>query len=104
MPELDVALLSVKLETLHGDVAEIKSAMHELTRAIMKLALIEERMGIASEAQERAFKAISRLENRVFELEQKAPMNDETTKWVDRGITAVIGAALMFVWEKVTKG
>ena len=103
MGDTDIALLSVKLETLHGDVAEIKGAMNELTKAIMKLALIEERLGVAAAAQERAFTAISKLESRVFQLEQKAPISDKAAIWVDRGITAIIGAALMFVWDKVTK-
>jgi chromosome segregation ATPase len=104
MPDTEIALLSAKLETLHGDVAEIKGAMSELTKAIMKLALIEERLATANSAQERAFNAISKLEARICNLEQKAPANDETKKWVDRGITALIGAALMFIWDRVTKG
>lgn len=103
MPDAEIALLSAKLETLHGDVAEIKGAMNELTRAIMKLALIEERLGVAAAAQERAFSAISKLENRLIVLEQKAPINDKTNVWIDRGITAVIGGALMFIWEHVTR-
>ena len=103
MPDTEIALLSAKLETLHGDVAEIKGAMSELTKAIMKLALIEERLAVASSAQERAFNAISKIESRVALLEQKAPMNDKTTMWLDRGITAVIGAALMFIWDHVTR-
>jgi chromosome segregation ATPase len=103
MPDTEIALLSAKLETLHGDVAEIKGAMNELTRAIMKLALIEERLAVASSAQERAFSAISKLEVRVMQLEQKSPVADQTAVWVDRGITALVGAALMFIWDKVTK-
>lgn len=103
MPDTEIALLSAKLETLHGDVAEIKGAMGELTRAIMKLALIEERLATANSAQERAFSAISKLESRVAGLEQKAPINDKTTMWIDRGITGIIGAVLMFIWEHVTR-
>ena len=99
----DLALLSMKLETLHGDVAEIKGSMNELTKAIMKLALIEERIGVASAAQERAFTAIAKLETRVHNLEQKAPLNDKTTVWIDRTVLAIIGASLMFIWDKVTK-
>lgn len=103
MQDTEIALLSVKLETLHGDVAEIKGAMSELTTAIMKLALIEERLGVAANAQERAFSAISKLETRLSALEQKAPLNDKTNMWLDRGITAVIGAAMMFIWDHVTR-
>lgn len=103
MPDTEIALLSAKLETLHGDVAEIKGAMSELTRAIMKLALIEERLAVANSAQERAFSTIAKLEVRINALERRAPMHEETKKWVDRGITALIGAIAMFIWDKVTK-
>jgi chromosome segregation ATPase len=103
MPDTELALLSVKLETLHGDVAEIKGAMNELTKAIMKLALIEERLAVANSAQERAFAAISKIEARLSALERKAPLNDKATVWIDRGITAIVGATLMFIWDKVTK-
>lgn len=98
-----MTLLTVKLETLHSDVAEIKSAMNELTKAIMKLALIEERVGVAAAAQERAFAAIGKLETRVFQLEQKAPISDQTSKWVDRAIMFLVGTVAMFIWDKVTK-
>lgn len=96
----DMSMLTARLEILHNDVSEIKGAMGDLTRAIMKLALIEERIGVAAAAQERAFAAISKLEARVFQLEQKAPINDQTSVWVDRGITATVGAFLMFLIDK----
>lgn len=103
MADTDTALLAARLDTLHGDVAEIKSAMNELTQAIMKLALIEERLAVAARTQERAFAAIEKLEERVGSLEQKMPINDRTTIWVDRGIMAIVGAAATFIWDKVTK-
>lgn len=77
--------------------------MNELTQAIMKLALIEERLAVAARTQERAFVAIEKLEERMALLEQKVPMHDRATMWVDRGIMAIVGAAVMFVWDKVTK-
>lgn len=101
MGDTDNALLAARLETLHGDVAEIKSAMNELTQAIMKLALIEERLAVAAKTQERAFDAIDKLESRMALIEQKVPMHDKTTMWIDRGIMAVVGAAAMFVWDKI---
>lgn len=101
MSDTDTALLAARLETLHSDVAEIKNAMNDLTKAIMKLALIEERLAVAARTQERAFVAIEKLEMRMAEIELKAPMNDKTTIWVDRGLTALIGAAAMFIWDKI---
>lgn len=99
----DIALLSIKFDTIHGDVTEIKGAIREMTAAVNKLAVIEERLATAVSAQERAFRAIAKIDERVTALEQKAPLNDKTTVWVDRVVLAVIGAALMFVWDRVSK-
>ena len=46
-PVTDVNLLSAKLHTLHTDVADIKGSIKELTSAINKLALVEERISNA---------------------------------------------------------
>ena len=99
----DITLLSLKFDTIHADVTEIKGAIREMTAAVNKLAVIEERLATAVSAQERAFSTIAKIEERVTLLEQKAPINDKTTVWVDRVVLAVIGAALMFIWDKVTK-
>lgn len=101
MADIDTALLAARLETLHGDVAEIKSAMNELAQAIMKLALIEERLAVSSRTQERAFLAIGKLEDRMSAMEIKSPVNEKTTVWVDRGVMAIVGAAAMFIWDKL---
>ena len=99
----EITLLSLKFDVMHNDVAEIKGAMRELTSAITKLALIEERITVTTSAQQRAFDAIRELENRVGVLEQKVPLNDKTTVWIDRTVLAIVGATLMFIWDKVTK-
>lgn len=104
MSDADLNLLSVRLQSLHEDVGDIKGTLQNLTAAITKLALVEERLSVTMAAQERAFGAISKIESRLSALEAKVPVTDNSMKWVDRGITAVVAAALMFVWEKVTKG
>lgn len=104
MANEDINLLSVRLQSLHEDVGDIKGTLQNLTAAITKLALVEERLSVTMAAQERAFAAISNVEKRLSKLENKVPVTDNAMKWVDRGITAIIAAAVMFVWEKVTKG
>ncbi len=47
-----------KLSMLHEDVGDIKSALKDLTSAITRLALVEERMATASAAQERSMKLL----------------------------------------------
>jgi hypothetical protein len=68
-------VLSHKLQTLHEDVGEMKAVLKDLTAAITKLALIEERQTQAAAAQERAFKALERVEQRVSDLEAYVPAN-----------------------------
>jgi hypothetical protein len=95
--------LTTKLLTLHNDVSEIKSALKDLTSAITKLALIEERQTVTNNALERAFVAITRIEDRLSELEKLAPINSQSRMWVERFILALAGAALVFVWDQVRK-
>jgi len=95
--------LAGKLMSLHEDVSEIKGALKDLTSAITKLALIEERQTVTNAALERAFVAISRVESRLFELERLAPMNNQSRIWVELFVVALAGAALMFIWEAVKK-
>ena len=104
MSDNDLNLLSVRLQSLHEDVGDIKGTLQNLTAAITKLALVEERLSVTMTAQERAFVAIANVEKRLVKLESKVPVTDNAMKWVDRGITAVVAAAAMFVWDKVTKG
>lgn len=89
--------LAMKLDMLHGDISEIKSAMDKMTDAITKLALVEQRQGQTAEAMERAFKAIGKIEDRVNTLEQQQPTAKKLEIWVDRLVTALVGALLMFV-------
>lgn len=100
----DLTLLSARIHTLHGDVSEIKDTLKDLTTAINKLAIVEERLANTNAAQERAFKSIAIMEKRLDALEKLAVSNTQTAVWVDRGIMAIVGAALMFVWDKITKG
>lgn len=99
----EMATLSARLETLHSDVSDIKSALKDLTTAITKLALIEERVAITANALERAFKTISKIDERVTTLELKAPLNERSNAWLDRLVMTIVGAALALVWDQVTK-
>lgn len=95
-----VAVLDARLETLHGDVGEMKLVLRELTQAITKLALIEERQAQAAQAQERAFTALAKVEERVSKIEQRLPVLSASSVWVDRGVTATVAAAAMYIAKK----
>ena len=95
--------LAGKLMSLHDDVSEIKGALRDLTSAITKLALIEERQTVTNASLERAFVAISRVENRLSELERLQPMNNQSRIWVERFVLALAGAAIAFVWDTLKR-
>lgn len=97
----DSDILSVKLEILHQDVGEIKSALTKLSDAITKLALVEQQQSQTADALERAFKAIGKIEERLSTLEKTVPKNGETSAWVDRFILAIMIAALGFIGSKL---
>jgi regulator of replication initiation timing len=99
----DVSVLAARLQSLHKDVGEIKSALSSLTEAITKLALIEERQTVTNNALERAFVALEKLEYRIGTLEKEAPLNNKSNIWVDRIIMLIVGGFLVAAWEAIKK-
>jgi hypothetical protein len=95
------SVLTVKIDMLHSDVVDMKTALNELSKAITKLALVEERQAQTADAMERAFKAIGKIEDRLSALELAAPKAKETNAWVDRFILALIVAIMGFIGTKL---
>jgi len=89
----DAEILAVRINLLHEDVGEIKTALGKLSDAITKLALVEQSQIATADALERAFQAIERVERRLEKIEAAVPENAESAKWVDRGVTALVCAA-----------
>lgn len=96
-------VFSLKLDALHKDVGEVKTALNKLSDAITKLALVEQQQGQIAAALERAFKAISKVEEamthdldaldaRVTIVEQAQPRFNSAAVWVDRGLVGLAGA------------
>ncbi len=96
----DISLLNHKFDSLSEVVTDMKSALKELTTAITKLTLIEERQSHAAAAQERAFAAIERIETRIKVLEQQAPANKKISVWIDRATYAGMGLIIMLLLKK----
>jgi hypothetical protein len=94
-------VLSLKLEILHSDVVEVKTALNKLSEAITKLALVEQQQSQTAEALERAFKTISRIDDRLTVLELAAPKAKETSGWIDKFLLATIMAVMGFVGTKL---
>ena len=116
-------VLATKIEGLAQDMSEMKHGITKMADALTKLAIVEERQTQTILAQERAFKALERVEERqrthelvckdqdkevrqliadsnerlstrVAELEKAEPMQEQTGKWV---MAAVWGAAILAV-------
>lgn len=95
------SVLTVKIDMLHSDVSDMKTALNELSKAITKLALVEERQAKTADAMERAFKAIGKIEDRLSLLEQVAPKSKETSAWMDRFILGMVMAVMGFAGAKL---
>ena len=102
---MSTEILTVKLEALHTDVSEIKSSLDKVSDAITKLALVEQQQNQIASALERAFKAISKVEDRLAVVEktqaEAKPVQSNTDKWVDRALMGVAGAGLVFIAKAI---
>jgi uncharacterized protein YoxC len=94
---MSTEILTVKLEALHTDVSEIKTALDKVSDAITKLALVEQQQNQIAASLERAFKAISKVEDRLTKLEQTHTTHTEMAKWVDRGLVGLAGAGAVLL-------
>ena len=93
-------VLQVQLENLHRDVKGMEQVLQELTKAITKLAVMEERQSNAHQAIERAFGILSKIEERVAALERVVVNSTRTSTWVDRGVWAAAAAAAVYIAKK----
>ena len=92
---------------MHTEVSEMRSALRELTSAISKLALFEERQSHFSMAQERLFNLcekqdehIAELAKRLHELEVSEPEQKRTSGWVTAAVWAAAGLAAVLILGK----
>lgn len=105
MNDMSEDIFSVKLDALHKDVSDVKTALTKLSDAITKLALVEQQQGQIASALDRAFKAISKVEEamtkdlsaldvRVSAVELAQPKHNSAALWVDRALVGLAGAGV----------
>ena len=126
----NVQVLATKIEGLAQDMNEMKHGIAKMADALTKLAIVEERQTQIILAQERAFKALERVEERqrthelvckdqdkevrqliadsnerlaarVGELEKAEPMQKQTGKWVMAAVWGAAGLLAMFVAKQL---
>jgi hypothetical protein len=93
--------MEIKLDLLHQDVSDMKAVLKELTVAINRLAIVEERQSETAKSMERAFTAIDKITVRLMSLEQGAVNSARTSGWIDKGIAATVGAVAVYVAKKL---
>ena len=123
-------VLATKIEGLAQDMSEMKHGIAKMADALTKLAIVEERQTQTILAQERAFKALERVEERqrqhelqcrdqdkevrqliadsnerlsirVSELEKAEPMQAQTSKWVTAAVWGAAGLAALLIAKQL---
>ena len=126
----NVQFLATKIEGLAQDMNEMKHGIAKMADALTKLAIVEERQTQTILAQERAFKALERVEERqrqhelqcrdqekvlrqliadsnerlsgrVAELEKAEPMQAQTSKWVTAGVWGALALLASFIVPRI---
>lgn len=126
----NVQVLATKIEGLAQDMNEMKHGIAKMADALTKLAIVEERQTQTILAQERAFKALERVEERqrlhelvckdqdkevrqliadsnerlaarVGELEKAEPMQAQTSKWVTAGVWGALALLASFIVPRI---
>ena len=126
----NMQVLATKIEGLAQDMSEMKHGITKMADALTKLAIVEERQTQTILAQERAFKALERVEERqrthelvckdqdkevrqliadsnerlstrVAELEKAEPMQEQTGKWVMAAVWGAAGLLALFVAKQL---
>ena len=123
-------VLATKIEGLAQDMSEMKHGITKMADALTKLAIVEERQTQTILAQEHAFKALERVEERqrthklvckdqdkevrqliadsnerlsgrVAELEKAEPMQEQTGKWVMAAVWGAAGFAALLIAKQL---
>lgn len=120
--DISIRVVAQRLDMLQEGMMDIKAATRELTVAVTKLAVIEERQGQDRQNIDRAFVEIDKsrvrcevadmnlhttiaaINSRISVLENSAPMVKQTTHWVTGAVVGAAVLAVMFVVNKVGLG
>jgi uncharacterized phage infection (PIP) family protein YhgE len=126
----NMQVLATKIEGLAQDMNEMKHGITKMADALTKLAIVEERQTQTILAQERAFKALERVEERqrthelvckdqdkevrqliadsnerlatrVAELEKAEPMQEQTSTWVRAAVWGAAGLAVLLIAKQL---
>lgn len=102
-PEADLAVVITKIEAITSDLGDLKSSIRELTTAVGRLAVMEEKQSTTNESIDRAFKQIDAISTRVTALEQAQPIQKQSSDLVQKAVgyvvAIVLGAVISGLWR-----
>jgi DNA repair exonuclease SbcCD ATPase subunit len=99
--EEKIGSLASDIQHIRADQNAMRSAIERMSEAVARLALIEERQSSASHAIERIIGMLTKLEDRVRQLEIAEPLQQKSSEWVDKALWAALTGALAFIIGKV---
>lgn len=89
----DTAVLRAELKGVREDVAEVKAGMQDISRAILTLALVEQRQSTHQERLDGLDRDVREHADRIAEVERDMPGLKDLRRWVIAGVAAVALAA-----------
>jgi len=92
-----IAILGHKVDALHQDVGEMKSALKDVAMALNKLTLVEERQSHSNATQKRMIEKLDGLESRVDALEKADVKHGQAATWVMNAVWGAAGLLAMYV-------
>jgi len=102
-----IELVATRLDSLHRDVGDIKVSVDKLSDAVVKLALVEERVATSQATLQRAFNAIEKqqaalekIAERVAKLEQAEPRASAMATRIENAIWALGAVVAVVVLKK----
>lgn len=92
-----IAVLGHKVDALHRDVTDVKSALKDVATALNKLTLVEERQSQSNANQKRMMEKLDTLETRVDALEKADVRHGQAATWVMNAVWGAAGLLCMYV-------
>lgn len=101
MSDKTIETIAAQMNRLHDDVGEMKGVLRDLTSAITKLAVVEERQLQTAKCVERIYRSLDEINSRLTALEQQAPLSKQTNSWAERFITGAMAILVVILLHKM---
>lgn len=99
---VEIVKLSQRMDNMQADLADMKTALRDLAKAIHRLAVVEERQASVASSIERSVALVDELEDRVRSLEIASQNSARITTWIDRSVLGALGflvAYMISLWN-----